>query len=57
MPNGPKEYYDVQSIEGYPIESFSQVDILEKNGDSSFQVKPKSFMVAVATYMRADWWY
>ena len=24
------EYYDVQSIEGYPTESFSQVEILEK---------------------------
>ena len=31
------EYYDVQSIEGYPTESFSLVVILENNGDSSFQ--------------------
>ena len=30
-----KEYYDVQHIEGYPIGSFSQVELFENNGDSS----------------------
>ena len=29
---------------------------LKNNGDSNFQNKPKSCMVAMATYMRADWW-
>ena len=49
------EYYDIQSIEGYPTESFSQVEILEKTLEIRvFQNNPKSCTVAMATYMRAE---
>ena len=48
------DYFDVQSIESYLTESFSQAEILEKQW--RLKNKPKSCMVAMATYMRADWW-
>ena len=48
--------YDIQSIEGYPTESFSQVEMLKKLEIPVFKHKPKSCMVSMATYMRADWW-
>ena len=50
------EYNNVQSIEGHRIENFSQMEILENYGDSSFQIYAESCMLAMATYSRADWW-
>ena len=55
-PNISLEYYDVQRIEGYPAESFSQGEILQTMHIRVLKIEPKRVLVAMATYMRSDWW-
>ena len=49
------EFCDVQSIEGYPAEIFFPVEVLEKMEVGVFKIMLKSCMVAMATYLTADW--